>query len=147
MLDCQIIYTVLIIEHNGGGRGLPHLKRDIHTYLRTFIKQMAAEQNSHQHSNYRICYFLSFFPPQRLTFIKLCMSADVLYEHGKWRLILGEEIGAMCLRPGCWRDYLDVKYFKVSAVKGGGGLHFRPFFFTVALRPNAGHGLLIHEVF
>jgi hypothetical protein len=48
----------------------------------TFIKQRATEQNSHQHSHYKICYFLSFLQ-QKLTFIKLCMSADVLYQHGK----------------------------------------------------------------
>ena len=46
VLDCKIIYTEL---------GMPHLNKT--PILVTFVKQRAAEQNSHQHSNYMICFF------------------------------------------------------------------------------------------
>ena len=77
VLNCKIIYTVLITERTGNAS--PEQRTPI---LLTFVKERAAEQNSHQHSHYMSCFFLSFLQ-QRLTFMKLCMSADVLYEHGK----------------------------------------------------------------
>jgi len=55
-VDCKIVYILLIIEHNGDVS--PEKKKPI---LTAFIKQKAAEKNPHQHSHYRLCYFLSFF--------------------------------------------------------------------------------------
>jgi len=51
VLDCKIIYTVLITERIGNAS--PEQETPI---LVTFVKQRAAEQNSHQHSHCMIFF-------------------------------------------------------------------------------------------
>jgi hypothetical protein len=79
--------------------------------------------------------------------IKSCIWSFAVYGLETWTLGKNEERVENTFEAWSWRTMIKIKWKdRITSDEDFQRANEERFFFLVALRPNAGHGLLIHEV-